>query len=100
VGACWAYYVRASNTIYLINDAGNGFVAQTVTPGLAGSASNSQCTISSGGAITTSGNTLTLPINITFNTVTFVGTKQVWAYAAGNDGLNSGWTLMGTWKPL
>src|SRR5258708_31296817 len=27
VGVCWVYYVRSSNTMYLINDAGNGFVA-------------------------------------------------------------------------
>src|SRR5205823_6429084 len=99
-GACWIHYVRTSNSIFLYNDAGNAFVAGSVTPGGAGVASNSQCTISSGGPVTPSGNTLNLPVSISFNTPNFQDTKNVYGMAAGFNGGTSGWVLKGTWTTI
>jgi hypothetical protein len=99
-GGCWIIYVRGINTMYLMNDSGSG-VAGAVTPGatgMGGSASNSQCTISNAGAVKAAGNNLTLPVNVAFNS-SFTGKKNVYGFAAGFKGLNSGYQLMGTWTP-
>src|ERR1700674_1568752 len=47
-GGCFIIYVRGINTMYLLNDSGLG-VSGTVTPGVAGSVSNGQCTVSNAG---------------------------------------------------
>ena len=94
---CVMYYVRASNTMYLVNQAGNGVVAGSITPGTAGTPlTNSQCTIANAGAVTTSGNNLTIPLNITFASG-FGGTKQVYGYAINNANQVSGSISLGTW---
>jgi hypothetical protein len=99
VGSCSAVYQRSTNALNLFNNAGNGYVAGTINPGTAGTLSNSQCTMGNVGAVTLSGNALTLPVNITF-AGGFAGSKNVYAYASDNEGLNSGWQLMGTWAAM
>jgi hypothetical protein len=47
-------------------------------------------------SFSTSGNNLTLSVALTF-TGTFTGSKNVYLYATGNNGLNSGWVQKGTW---
>src|SRR5205085_1598629 len=86
-GGCWIAYLRASNTMYLFNDAATGLVAGSISPGSPGSLFNSQCTISNAGAASPAGNNLTLPIAITF-TGSFTGTKNVYGYATDNAGAN------------
>ena len=79
---------------------GTGFAPGGVTPGVGGSATNSQCTIGNGGPIVVSGNTITVPVSFSFNPITFSGTKKVYGYAVGFDGQVSGWQLKGTWKTI
>ena len=95
--ACWVYYVPASNAIYLINDSGTGQVPGSidVSRGRA-TLSNSQCTLSSPGPVTTSGNNLTVAFGITF-APGFTGQKSLYGYAQSISGANSGWQLLGTW---
>ncbi len=96
--ACYLYYVKAANLIYLENDAGTG-AQGSVTPGVAGTVSNSQCTINgTGSAVTSSGNNLTLAVPVTFLTV-FTGSKNVYLSATDDEGLTSGSVQKGTWTP-
>jgi hypothetical protein len=95
-GGCWVYYVAASNALYLINDAGSA-VTGPLTPGGAGSLSNSQCTINGAGSSAVgTGNTLALTLAVVFNP-SFIGTQKLFGYAADNASLNSGWQTLGTW---
>jgi hypothetical protein len=94
---CVMYYVPSTNAMYLVNQAGNGVIPGSITPGTAGTPlTNSQCTIANAGAVTTSGNNLTIPVNVTFASG-FGGTKLVYGYAINNEFQASGWTSLGTW---
>jgi hypothetical protein len=96
--ACYVYYVKAANALYLENNAGTG-AQGSVTPGVAGTVSNSQCTISGTGAtVTLSGNDLTVTVPITFQS-TFTGAQNVYLSATDDEGLTSGWQELGTWTP-
>src|SRR5712691_8559884 len=92
--ACLVAYNRPTNLLYLSNDAGTGLVAGTVTPGVAGSVANSQCTLASGGAVAASGTNLTVPVNLTFKAA-FSGAKNVYMLAVDSSGTlnSSSWTL-------
>jgi hypothetical protein len=97
-GACYVYYVRSSNTLYLENDGGTG-AQGSVTPGVAGTVSNSQCTISGTGAsVTLSGNNLTLAVPVTFQPA-FTASQNIYLSATDDEGLTSNWQLLGTWTP-
>jgi uncharacterized repeat protein (TIGR01451 family) len=64
---------------------------------VAGTLSNSQCSINAGTAtVTTSGTNLTLNLPVTF-TAAYAGAKGIDMYAAGSGAANSGWQLMGSW---
>ena len=98
VGACDVYYSPQGNQLYLRNDAGTAWLAPTLTLGVAGTVSSSQCTLNAGSSsVSTAGNNLTLNLALSFNS-TFVSPKNVYLYAAGL-GLNSGWVQKGTWTP-
>jgi hypothetical protein len=63
--------------------------------GLAGTASNSQCTLNAGASsVTTAGNDLILNVELSFSSA-FGGLQSVYLYAGGLSGQNSGWV----WKP-
>jgi hypothetical protein len=95
--SCLIYYVRATNLLYLYNDAGTGWLAPA-TPGAAGTLSNSQCSINMAAAtVTTSGTNLTLNLPMTF-TAEYAGAKTTYMYA-GESSANSGWQTMGSWTP-
>jgi hypothetical protein len=95
--ACYVYYQPQANLLYLYN--AGGWMAPGLTPGMVGTASHSQCTLNAGSSsVTTSGNDLTLSVALTFSE-TFVGAKNVYLYAAGYSGQNSGWVKAGTWTP-
>ncbi len=96
--SCIAFYVQAGNTLSLYNDAGTAPVAGSLTAGGSGSLSNSQCTLSSGGAATTSGNNLTVPFAITF-AAGFQGAQRTYALAQNYNGITSGWQTLGSWTP-
>ncbi len=97
--ACYVYYQPQGNHLYLANNAG-AWITPALTPGVAGTAANSQCTLDgASSSVTMAGNDLTLTVGLTFN-VAFVGPKNEYLYAAGASGQNSGWVTKGTWTPL
>ena len=98
-GACYVYYQQQGNHLYLANNAGNAWMTPALTPGAAGMASNSQCSLNAGsGSVTAAGDDLTLNVALSFSG-TFVGEKNVYLYAAGLSGQHSGWVKEGTWVP-
>jgi glucose/arabinose dehydrogenase len=93
--SCLAYYTRATNTVYLIDDAGAMWM--TATLGSSGTLQNSQCAVALASSTTAlSGNTLTLTLAVTFKPA-FNGAKNIYTYAENGSGINSGWQLRGTW---
>lgn len=97
-GACYLAYVRSANAIYLVTDAGDGLLP-AVTPGSGGLAANSQCSVlGSGSAVTASGNSLTLTLNLSMSTPAFRGALIIYGAARDLAGTNSGWQAIGTWN--
>ena len=96
LGACYAYYLPSTNSLYLYKDNGIATIVQKL--GVVGTTiSNSQCTIDTGSSWAAgSGNTLTLNLAISFTTA-FAGAKNVYGYTADSGGLSSGWKALGTW---
>jgi uncharacterized repeat protein (TIGR01451 family) len=93
--SCIAYYVRATNQVNLINDAGTAILS-SAAPGAAVTLSNSQCSLNMATAtIVTSGNNLTVNLPVTF-TAGYAGAKGIFMFASGSSA-NSGWQSMGTW---
>jgi hypothetical protein len=93
---CKLEYLQSKNALYLYTDAGSAMTGP-VTPGVAGTLSNSQCTVNAGtSSVSGVGNTLSLNVAVSFTTA-FAGLKNVYGYAADNRGLNSGWQTLGTW---
>jgi hypothetical protein len=86
--------------VLLVDDAGDAGGPYSILslPG-AGTAQNSQCSISgTGSSVNGSGGTLTLTLNITFKPA-FAGatTSNKVFYMAGQDTASSGWFAMGVW---
>jgi len=97
---CYLAYVASSNTLLLVDDAGDAggpFAGSMTLNGSAGSIHNSQCTVSAtGSSAAAAGNILTLTLNIAFQSG-FGGDHIL--YAAGRDGSganNTGWQAIGT----
>ena len=100
-GACYLAYVASTNTLFLVDDAGDGggpFAGGMQLNGAAGSIQNSQCSINAvGSSAVASANSLTLTLNTTFKPA-FAGNRLV--YVAGRDvagGNNTDWQALGTW---
>jgi hypothetical protein len=95
--ACYVYYHPQANLLYLYDN--GAWMTPDLTPGVAGMASNSQCTLNAGSSsVTTVGNDLTLNVALTLSDM-FAGSKNVYLYTAGLSGHNSGWVKKGTWAP-
>ena len=98
IGACYVAYVPGTNTLYLVDDAGDagGPYAGTMVLSGSGSIHNSQCTITgSGSSAVGNGSTLALTLNVTFSS-SFTGNKVT--YLAWQDSTtNTGWLPSGTW---
>jgi hypothetical protein len=95
VNACYVYYTKSDNKLYLHNDAGTQLSAP-LTPGVDMTIQNSQCVLN--GSISTatmSGDTLTLTLFISFKPA-FAGNKNVFGYVEDRGGLASGWKALGT----
>jgi hypothetical protein len=98
VNACYVYYQPQGNHLYLANNAGT-WITPALTPGVAGTASNTQCTLNAGSSsVTILGNDLTLNVAVTFSG-TFVGAKNVYLYGYGLSGQSTGWVKEGAWTP-
>jgi Beta-propeller repeat len=92
--SCYLYYVRASNAIYLANDAGTAWMTG-LTPGQTGTVQNSQCSINAAGSsFTASGTSLTVNLALTFLPA-YNGPKNI--YMLVYDGQSSGWLQKGTY---
>jgi hypothetical protein len=93
-GACYLYYPRGLNEIYLASDAG---VWQGPLPlGSSGMLENSQCTLDVGASSASmAGNTLTLNLALSF-TAGFAGAKHVYMEVE-NATYDSGWSAYGIW---
>jgi len=95
--ACYMAYARSINWLYLEDDTGS-ILGAGQSFATAGSLSNSQCTVSWGsGGVSTSGNNLTLTLNVAF-TAAFDGDVIVYAAARdGGDQNSTDWHAMATW---
>ena len=71
-----------------------------VTPGAAGTLSNSQCSVNAGSSsFSASGNNLTINIALSFQGG-FAGAKTNYMFAADAGGLHTGWQARGAWTVL
>ncbi len=96
VNACYIYYNRTSNLLYLATNAGGGYLPP-VAVGSAGTLSNSQCSLNPAGAsVTAVGNELTLNVPVTFTTA-FEGGKNIRLNANNASSQTSGWQVAGSW---
>jgi hypothetical protein len=95
-GSCGVRYDRALNSLALINEEGSWWQAG-ITPGAAGTLSNSRCSLNVAGAtVSSSGNNLTVRFALSFSGA-FRGTKYVWLNAADGTGNMAGWIVGGSW---
>jgi len=96
--ACYLAYNRASNVLYVVNDAGGALLPGLVLNGF-GETGNSQCTVyADDSSADVNGNTLTLTLSLNFR-LTFPGNQIVYMAARDATGVNnSGWQAMGTWS--
>jgi hypothetical protein len=95
--ACAVLYLQSSNRLYLVLDSGAGWQGP-LTPGQAGTVSNSQCTLDGGGSsVSAVGNNLTVNAALTFKPA-FAGNKTVYLDAEDTpNSLSSGFQTLGTW---
>src|SRR5258705_1803147 len=92
--ACMVYHDKATNQVYLINDAGTAWLPGTL--GTSATLQNTSCVIAlASSSISISGNTLTLTLATTFKPA-FTGTKNIYMYVADGS-QDSGWQTRGTW---
>jgi len=99
--ACYLAYMPASNTLALVDDAGDAggpYAGSMMLNGQSTAIENGQCQVTAGGTSAAySNNTITLTLNIVFKAA-FAGNRVL--YAAARDlaaGNNTGWQAVGTW---
>ena len=96
VNACYVEYYPTTNLLYLKNDAGTA-LSTGIAPGSSATVSNSQCTLSgTGSSYTTSGNSATLNVALTFTGST---STNIYLYAGDKNNQNTGWIKEGSWTP-
>jgi hypothetical protein len=95
--SCAVLYYQSTNRLYLVLDSGTGWQG-SLTPGQAGTLSNSQCTLDGGASsVSAVGNNLTVNAALTFKAA-FTGGKTVYLDAEDvPNKLSSGWQTLGTW---
>jgi hypothetical protein len=94
-GKCMIYHERATNTVYLINDAGSAWHSGTI--GSATILQNNSCAVALGNSsVSINGPVLTLNLTIGFKP-SFAGTKNVAMFASALGELTTGWQNRGTW---
>jgi len=95
-GACYLAFVPPSNALLLVDDAGDaGGPYQGMVLPASGTIANGQCAVNlSASSVSTSGNTLTLTLALTFNPG-FAGNQVVYLAARGQT-QNSGWQPSGS----
>lgn len=95
--ACYLAIVPAARAVYLVDDKGDaGGPFATLALPTSQSASNSQCTINGlGSSITSSGNTVTVTLNMSFSS-SFAGNRVFYLAGRNNTTGNSGWQAIGS----
>jgi len=100
-GACYLAYVASSETLVLVDDAGDAggpWAGSMVLNGGSGAIENSQCAVSgTGSTVGYAPGVMTLTLNLTFKGG--LSGNRVF-YVAGRDqagGSNTGWQAVGTW---
>jgi hypothetical protein len=94
--ACNLKWIPASNSFYLMNDAGTNWLGP-ISGQTGNSLPNGQCTLSGGASNSTgSGTSLTVNFGLTFSG-TFGGSKNLYVQAVGTGGTVP-WQLQGTWN--
>ena len=96
--ACYLAYVPSSDTLVLVNDAGDAGGPHAGAMALnrpAGSIQNSQCIVSSA-IVNSAGSTLTMTLNVRFQ-ASFKGNRTVYASAQDHAGATTGWQAVATW---
>src|SRR6202043_2137284 len=75
--ACYVIYYQGSNALYLVSDNAQTLLGP-VTPGIAGTVQNTQCTLAGTGSLVSgSGTNLTVKVALTF-TAGFNGLKNIY----------------------
>jgi 6-phosphogluconolactonase len=94
---CRVEYLPGRNQLFLKNDEGTAFMGPVML-GVAGTLSNSQCTLDAGkSSVSGSGDILTLNLAFSFKP-TFVGMRGIFSYAIDKSGLTTpGRQKVGTW---
>jgi hypothetical protein len=93
--ACYFIYETGSNTIDLVDDSGT--TLQRLTPGGAGTLSNSQCSIvASSVLVTSSGGGMTVVASVNFASA-FAGSKTIWASWYSGGVQQGSWLSVGSW---
>ena len=99
--ACYLAYSASSNTLFLVDDAGDGggpFAGSMGLTGSSGSIENSQCRINNfGSSAVSSGTTLVLTLNMTFKAI-FAGNGIVHVAQRDQAGFTIGWERLGVWQ--
>jgi len=94
-GTCMVYHERATNTVYLLNDAGSAW--HTGTIGTATVLQNSSCAVNLGASsVSINGPVLTLNLAIGFKSP-FRGTKNIAMFASSLGEVTTGWQNRGSW---
>jgi len=92
---CMVYHERATNRVYLLNDAGTAWTSKMLGSGSI--LQGSSCAINLGSSsVSASGSGLTLNLAVAF-TPTFSGEKTIRTFANAAGGLSSGWQDRGSW---
>ena len=96
--ACYVAYVPNGNILYLVDDSGYNLLPP-IHPGGTGNTYNSQCVVNAAtSSVSTSGNTLTLALDIGFATA-FSGNRVFYLAARDkNEANNTGWWPAGAYS--
>jgi hypothetical protein len=96
-GSCHGFYDRATNAIFLYNDALTA-LGTPLTPGAAGTVQNSQCSINGpASSVTSSGTDIVLSLNITRQGPYATGSQNLYIWVTDNAGTGTGWVQASTW---
>ena len=94
-GHCLVAHDRATDNVYLLNDAGTGWLGQKLG---SGTLQNSYCSVNvAGTSVSLNGGMLTLTLPVTFNTPAFSGSKTIQMFANAAGEVASGWQNRGSW---
>jgi hypothetical protein len=98
-GACSGLYYPALDEMFLYDDSGTTTLPAKVTLGFNGFISNSQCQVNSGASsVSTSGNTLTLNVALTFNRNLPGNTRFGFYLSAQGKVENTDFVQLGSWQ--